>query len=470
MLIRNAQIWKHRVADIRIAHGHIAEIGLLSAVDGESAMDARGGALLPGLHDHHIHLAALAAKQASAMCGPPDVNNASELAPALDRPGTDWLRGIGYHESVAGMLDAANLDQMVPHRPVRVQHRSGRMWFLNTLAIDMLLMNSAPPPGLDRRTGRLFNEDDWLRNTLGSSPPSFASVSAKLAAMGVTGLTDMSPANDPSMAAHFAREQTLGNLSQRCVLAGTLDLENGAFDDWLCLGAAKLHLHEATLPDLDDTVQFMRAAHAQGRCVAVHCTTETELVFALATLAEAGAVRGDRIEHAGIAPDHLIAEMVRIGLWAVSQPHFISERGDQYAHDVEPRDWPSLYRLRAFIDAAVPLAAGSDAPFGNADPWASMAAAASRRTRQGLVLGPDEALTPDEALALFLADPTNLSRQRKIETGTPADLCLLDRPWDEARLRLSADDVRMTMIDGRIVHNRIDQAPVEGSLCVDPLP
>ena len=149
--------------------------------------------------------------------------------------------------------------------PLRIQHRSGRIWFLNTLAIDALLDRAAAPPGLDRATGQLFDEDTWLRATLGSTPPAFGDVSARLAVMGVTGLTDMSPANDTEMAAHFRTEQSGGRLTQRCVLAGSLALVGGAFDDRLTLGPAKLHLHEAAFPDLDDATLFVQQAHEQGR-------------------------------------------------------------------------------------------------------------------------------------------------------------------------------------------------------------
>lgn len=459
MLIRNAEVWRQGIADVRMADGRIVAVGSLQPIEGEQIIEANGGALLPGLHDHHIHLAALAAKAASVACGPPDVEGEAALAAALGRPGEGWLRGIGYHESVAGLLDAATLDRLAPHRPIRIQHRSGRMWFLNSRALDELLACAAPPPGLDRATGRLFDEDIWLRATLGSQPPELGETSAKLAAMGVTGLTDMTPANDPATVAYFSAEQAAGRLVQKAMLAGTLALADATFDARLALGSAKLHLHEAAFPDLDETIDFARIAHDQGRGVAVHCTTEAELVFALAVIDAAGPMRGDRIEHAGVAPDPLIAEMARLNLWTVSQPHFIAERGDRYARDVEPRDVPALYRLRAFIDAGVTLAAGSDAPFGGPDPWASMAAAVSRKTREGLVLGAEEALTPEEALTLFLADPLDLTRERQVEPGADADLCLLDRDWGAARTRLSAADVRLTIVDGNIVHNRVDQTP-----------
>jgi predicted amidohydrolase YtcJ len=464
MLIRNAQIWQTGLADVRIDAGRIVAIGTLYSDADEDVLDAHGGALLPGLHDHHIHLAALAVNQQSVDCGPPTVVDKAALELALRTAGEGWLRGIGYHESVAGMLDAAALDRMCPHRPIRIQHRSGRMWFLNSLALELLLVAFGAPPGLEcdlyGYTGRLFDEDRWLRTALGSQPPGFDGISRQLAAFGVTGLTDMTPANDPAMAAHFQSEQQQGHLLQSCLLAGTLSLVEGRFGASLHLGPAKLHLHESALPEFEEVVTFIREAHKQKRGVAVHCTTEVELVFALAALDAAGQMRGDRIEHAGIAPDHLVAEIARLGLWVVSQPHFISERGDQYAVDVEPRDLPSLYRLRAFLDADVPLAGGSDAPFGSPDPWAAMSAAVSRSTGSGLQLGLGETLTPEEAVALFLADPVDITTQRRVEIGSVADLCLLDRPWEDARNHLSADDVKTTMVEGRIIYNRVDQSPL----------
>jgi predicted amidohydrolase YtcJ len=193
--------------------------------------------------------------------------------------------------------------------------------------------------------------------------------------------------------------------------------------------------------------------------VAIHCATEVELVYALATLEEAGSVAGDRIEHASVATDFAIAEIARLGLAVVTQPHFIRERGDTYLAEVDEEARLHLYRLRAFLDAHVPLAGGSDAPFGACDPWASMAAAVSRQTQQGVRISESEALTPEQALDLYLREPEALDQRRRVSVGAPADLCLLDRPWTEARRVLSAAYVRATFIDGRQVFNRIDQAP-----------
>lgn len=463
MLIHRAELEGGAIADVRIEHGVIASIGQFDPQEGEPFFDARGGLLLPGLHDHHIHVAALAASLTSVRCGPPEVSDPDAFAACLQLPGSGWLRATAYHESVAGMLDAATLDRIVPDRPVRVQHRSGRMWFFNSAGLDRLLASHNAPPGLerdgDRYTGRLFDEDAWLRQALGSEPPSFAQVGAMLAQMGVTGLTEMSPANDALIACHFVNETTSRSLPQRVLLAGSLNLTMADTTDRVQLGSAKLHLHEANLPQQETTLAFIRHAHADGRSVAIHCATEVELVYALATLEEAGAVAGDRIEHASVASDFAVADIARLGLAVVTQPHFICERGDAYLADVDQDAQPHLYRLRAFLDAHVPLAGGSDAPFGGCDSWASMAAAVSRRTQRGAHIGESEALTPEQALDLYLRAPQALDQRRRVSVGAPADLCLLDRSWTEARKSLSSTYVRATFIDGQLTFDREDQAP-----------
>lgn len=448
MLIRNAEVWNTPWRDVRIEGTLITATGALSPCPGERVIDAGGGLLLPGLHDHHIHLAALAARDTSVSCGPPLVSDAEKLAEALKVPGNGWLRATDFHESVLGgtLPDAVMLDRLVPDRPLRMQHRTGRMWLLNTPALDSLLAIAAPPPGLEREggrfTGRLFDEDAWLRRTLGGTPPDFAKTSARLATFGITGLTDMSPRNGPGIAQHFAQQRASGALRQSMTLAGSPDLADAVRQGWH-LGPVKLHLHENALPDFDAALALVAEARRQARSIAVHCVTEVELVFTLALLETAGTLPGDRIEHVSIASPDLVARMHALGLAACVQPHFIAERGDRYLADVDARHHADLYRLRSLQAAGIPLCGGSDAPYGDADPWRAVKAAVDRRAPNGVVIGTHEALCPEQALALYLADPIDLSRQRRIAAGEPADLCLLDRPWHEARERLDSRDVRM---------------------------
>jgi predicted amidohydrolase YtcJ len=458
MLLRRCEI-EGALRDVRIEAGRVARVApALRAEGGEAVRDAAGGALLPGLNDHHLHLFAAAAALRSVRCGPPEVRDSAQLAEALTAArGDGWLRGVGYHESVAGELGRAALDRWLPHRPARIQHRSGALWMLNGAAIDALgLDRGEDAAGVERdaagrATGRLFRLDAWLGARVPREPLSLAALSLQLARCGIVGVTDTGADNDAATLAALAAAQRSGELRQRVLAMGSERLPATAAPS-LARGALKILLDERALPELGAFGARIAAAHSAGRNVAVHAVTRVEAAFALAAFAEVGARRGDRLEHAAVAPPEVVERIRALGLTVVTQPSFVAERGDQYARDVEPADRPWLYRARAFLAAGVPLAAGSDAPYGAPDPWRAMKAAVERRSEEGRVLGSAEALTPEEARALFgaaLAEPGGPSP--RIAAGVPADLCLLRAPWLRARCALSADLVAATWRDGELI-------------------
>ncbi len=469
MLIAGAEVYGLHPADVRIEQGRISEIGRLQRRPSERVIEAGGGALLPGLHDHHLHLRSFAAALESVRCGPPEVTNADTLAAALHRARTAdgrWIRGIGYHESVAGDIDRRWLDRHGPDAPVRIQHRSGRLWIVNSAGVERLAEAAdrlhVPLPGPGLADGRLYDLDSWLRQ-LTVSPPALGPASRRLARWGVTGVTDMTPDNGAEMLATLSAAHVAGTLLQRVRVAGRLDLSwpDGAVETaWIRIGETKVHLHETALPPLDDLCRTIAASHDLGRPVAVHCVTEAELVFALAAFGEASTRRGDRIEHASVTPPALLDRLRELNLTVVTQPNFVAERGDAYLADVPPAEHAWLYRCRSFLAARIPLAGGTDAPFGHADPWRAMHAAVQRTTASGRVLGPQESLSPEQALALFLGPLESPAEPRRIEVSAAADLCLLDRPWARARKDLSSDAVRATLCNGSLIYDGVDEAPV----------
>jgi len=454
LVIRDAEVAATRT-DVRVERGCVVELGpALATGPGDRVLEAAGGALLPGLHDHHLHLLAWAAALGSVPCGPPEVRDERALAAALraahGAAGAGFVRGVGYHESVAGELDRDRLDALAPGAALRIQHRGGALWMLSSAACQRLgLDGGVDAPGVERdargrATGRLFRLDAWLRERLGAEPPpDLAPVGRALARFGVTGVTDATPTLAPAALGALAA----AGLPQRVVLLGAEPEHAGAF----ALGPRKLVLDERALPPLAELAGRLRDAHAGARAVAVHCVTRAELVLALAAFEEAGVQPGDRIEHASVAPPELVAWLARLGLAVVTQPGFVRTRGDAYLRDVEPRDRPWLYRCAGFAAAGVPLGAGTDAPFGEPDPWRAMQAAVDRRTAAGERLAAGEALSPERALALFTTAPEAPGgAPRRIEPGARADLCLLDRPWSQARDALSSASVIATLTAGEL--------------------
>jgi predicted amidohydrolase YtcJ len=313
----------------------------------------------------------------------------------------------------------------------------------------------ADHPGVERdargrATGRVYRADAWLRERLGAgAPPDLAPVGARLARLGVTGVTDATATNGPEELALFVAASERGALPQRILALGGERLPA-----WRHLrvstGALKLALAESDLPDPDALAERIAAAHAAGRAVAIHCAARAELVLATAALAAAGPRRGDRIEHAAVAPPELVEAMAKLRVTVVTQPGLVRERGDAWRAEVEATDQPWLWRARGLLAAGVALGGGSDAPFGEPDPWAAMRTAVERRTADGAQLGAGEALSPERALALFTtAAGAPGGRPRRVAPGAPADLCLLDRPWRDARRALAADCVRAALCAGR---------------------
>lgn len=466
MLIRNADLALAADAgpllrDVRVSGKRIEQIeASLKPIDDEPVLDAEGCALIPGLHDHHLHIVALAAAMQSLPCGPPHLNGSESLESALRAVGTEagWLRGVGYHESVAGDIDRDWLDRHLPERPARLQHRSGRLWILNSAALSALGVRddgagNDPFERVDGRlTGRLYDADDWFRHRLGSKRPDLGQASLRLASRGITAMTDASHDNGPEDFDFFVGACERGELRQSVLLMGSASLESSMSSAQVRVGATKFHLHDHALPDFDSLCNDIRISHARGRNAAFHCVSRVDLAYALAALEAAGSAPGDRIEHASVTPPEALEAIQALGLTVVTQPLFVRERGDTYLIDVEPTDQPWLYRLRGFLDAGIPLAAGSDAPYGDADPWRSMAAAVDRRTGSGRPLGTAEALLPEQALGLFTSPLAHPGGDLvTLGPGVRADCCLLDRSWARAREDLAAVQVRLTLVDGRVI-------------------
>jgi predicted amidohydrolase YtcJ len=466
LLLRDAEIDGVRRGDIRVAGGLIAEVGPgLSRLPGEQVIDCAGGAVLPGLCDHHLHLHAMAAARDSVRCGPPRVRDAAALAVALGQavPGeTGWIRGTGYFESVAGDLDAAALDRLRADRPVRVQHRSGALWILNTAALVEIGLvadpvgrsagtsrrfhsDSTDHPGVERDaagqpTGRIWRADDWLRERIAGRSqqrelPSLRAVGARLRDFGVTAVTDATPDLDDAAIASIGAAMRQGELPARVQLLGVPLGRRVTGPAGLSVGPYKIVLADSGMLTYPELAERVAAAHAQGRAVAVHCVTLEALVLLLAVLKDVGCREGDRLEHGGIVPGEMVRELAVLGVRVVTQPGFLADRGDDFLDGLPRAEHEDLYRCGSLLRAGVPLALSSDAPYGPADPWAVLRAAVSRRTASGRLAGPGERISARQALDAYLGavdDPGGAPRL--LRAGAAADLAVLRVPLAQALL------------------------------------
>jgi predicted amidohydrolase YtcJ len=430
MLIQRATTLDGAVVDLRVSDRIDEVADTLTPRPGEDVLDAAGGTVLPGLHDHHVHLYSAAAAQTSTRVGPPQVCDRAGLAAALSnaKAGEDgWIRAVGYHDSVAGPLDRDALDTIAPATPVRVQHRSGVLWMLNSAGLQRVGLPDHPD-------GRLRSNDSRVQ-ALGRSETSLAQLSERLTRYGIIGVTDATPDLDIDDIVRVKELQRHGELRQHVHF----------------LAPGKRILHDDDL-DLERLTDWITQRHRDGTPVAIHCVTAAQLVVTIAALGDAGTHPRDRIEHAAVVPPDCLTDLADLAVTVVTQPNFVAERGDQYLHEVPAADHDHLWRVASLLQAGVPVALSTDMPFGDGDPWAAMRAAVHRTTPSGAVLGERECISAQTALTLFLGSPDQPSRPRAVAPGEPADLCVLTVPPETALAELDAETVAATIIGGEVTY------------------
>lgn len=459
MLLRSVEIDGH-IVDVRIAGGRIAQIGTQLDTKGV-VLEGRGGALIPGLNDHHLHVLATAARRSSVALD--HITSVEQIAERLARAeNKGWIRAVGCTAELAEAMTSDMLDEMVPDRPLRMQDQTGALWLLNSAGLDRVLSGLTTDEwpsyverdAVGRPTGRIWRGDDWLRGRVRSEPVDLAPLGNEMARYGITGIADASVSNDRHSAALLAEAVRSGALPQQLMLMSAGPLETPV-DRAFTVGPVKILIDTRALPQFDAMTAKIVEAHRVGRAVAVHCVTATELAFTLAAFAEAGSQDGDRIEHGSVIPADAIPAIGEAGLRVVTQAGFIAARGDRYLKDVAPQDQSDLYRAASLLAAGVRVAGSSDAPYGPLDPWIAIASSIGRFAPSGMVIGASEALDRRAALDRYLSpleDPGG--RISQVRVGEPADLCLLNRSLAAALATPSSGHVAATLRRGVTIFKR----------------
>lgn len=445
--------------DVAVHGGLVVAVGPRTRLSGLQEYAGGGATLLPGLHDHHLHLLATAAQRDSVDCS--EVSSLDELGDRLRAalPRAGWLRAVGHHEARVGRLTRDVLDGLLGARwaatPVRVRDHTGALWVLNSAALDTIGdLPESPDVERDpdgRPTGRFWRLDSELGVRVGQVSPDLSALGGHLARLGLTGVTDATPDLSAEAIALLDVARRSGRLPQRVLLLGTAD--GADLPDTLGAGPAKIHLRDHDLPTVDDLTATIAGHHRTGRPVALHCLGVDSLVLTLAALTAAGRRPGDRIEHASVVPPTLLPQMHDAGVHVVTQPAFLTVRGEDFLRDVAEPEQAWLWPWAGLAAAGIPVCGASDAPHGPLSPWQVIAAAAERRTCSGQVIGGPERVSPAHALRGYLTSPQLPGGPlRRVAPGSAADLVLLHTGLAEALAGIPDNPVRIAVVDGRTVH------------------
>jgi predicted amidohydrolase YtcJ len=428
-----------------VEQGAVQNVGhALEKPLGIEEYDAGGRWLIPGLWDHHVHLAQwTASEQRLDLSGSesPEVVVARVREHLVEHPGP--LVGVGHRlgtwttDPTVAMLDAVASDV-----PVVLIAGDGHHAWLNSRALERL--------GLPAREGVVLENEWYEANTRihqvaepDLSPAAYRRTLDKAASLGITGIVDLergqTPADweprhspirvrvstyadglDAAIAAGLRTGDQLPGSPELITMGPLKIISDGSLNTrtaWCCeeyadgSGAGAPNQTSAELAGLLDL------AHRNGLEVATHAIGDLALHEALAAYDVTGAAGS--IEHAQLVRRDAVSTMARLRLRASVQPaHLLDDR------DVTEQLWPDraerCFAFRWMLDAGVQLALGSDAPVSPLDPWLAIAAAVHRSADQRPPWHPEQALTPREALA------ASVDGRGSVHAGMSADLVLLD--------------------------------------------
>ena len=460
-------------------------------------IDCQGRAVVPGFNDAHLHLFSLIRKLLSIDLGPSAVRSINDIKEAIRRraektpPGT-WLSGTDYNEFYLAEKRCPtrwDIDEVAPDHPVVLSHRSLHACVLNSLALSLAGINreTPEPPGArierDLDTGEpngiLIEMLGYIRSEV--MPPfsdteldeGVALADRHFLASGITSFQEATYRNDRDRWQIVRKFIDADKLRSRVsMMAGPETrrqfqedgLVTGSGDNRLRLGAVKIMLGESSGQGELTQEELNRLAldcHRSGFQLAFHAITESAIESAIDALEFVDSRshvtgRRHRIEHCSECPPHLLERLAKLGAVIVTHPLFIYYNGERYLATVAPGQLPWLYRIKSPLESGLVVAAASDAPVVPVNPLVGIYGAVTRKAESGQVLLPEEAVSPQQALALYTVNAAYASFEEDIKgsisPGKLADIVVLsDDPTKVPPERIKDIKVEMTIIGGKVV-------------------
>jgi len=476
---------------------------------GTRVIDARGGTILPGFTDCHVHMTHVSRYNGWACCENLDSMDAlvAKLQSAAPLP-SGWICGYNYHHR--NLREKTHptrhdLDRVSTSHPVAVSHSSGHFWVFNSVALERLQLPAHDDVALIERDseGRpvgLFGEAavaKYVYPALGfydarDLPAAYAATCRSLNQLGLTTVHHIEVESRDELLAWQALRRS-GDLSLRIRFVATEGMikevlesgfASGFGDSWLRLGFLKLYIDGSVMggtaalaepyehipnsrgelrTSAEDARAWVRWAHRDGYQFTAHVMGEwaTDVFLDAVEEAQTEFPRPDprhRLEHISLATPEQLARIRRLGMHASVQPsicqcHVYGSFGDILS-TIGTRRARRINDFRAMADAGLLLAGGSDAPSGTINPIAGLHCAVNYEFDPR---GREKALTLEEAVAAFTTNGPWSTREEhelgRLSPGYLADIAVLSgdlyRIPHQEILSLS---VTHTVVDGRVVY------------------
>ena len=493
---------------------------------GTQEFNLGGRTVIPGLIDAHNHFLQTAESLTWADVRFPTVASIADLVAAIAAAATDtpegaWIYAVGLDPAKLTdrrMPTRWDLDEATSGHPVLVHHVSGHHALVNTTALQRSVgENVTDPPGgqfprdeagrpngwcLDAATGVILpvavdvgnhGPNIHFEASTDQLTQALETGSRAYLAAGLTTVCDAQVTRrEFSGYREGLRRGTLGIRVVCMPLSHQLDalLETGItgplWDGRLGIGPVKLYADGALtggtacfnrpygesgeFPGIlyhqpAELTSLVSRAQNHGWQVGVHAQGDRAITMTLDAI-EAGsggqAEGRHRIEHAGY-PAGELDRIARLGVVLVNQPGYLYDFGDAFLKTLGERaHW--LQPLRDELQAGISVVLSSDSFVTTYNPFHHIAAAINRTTRTGQLIGPDQALTVEEAVRAYTIDAARSffadDNIGSIEEGKLADFLVLDEdPFTMPAERLDQTKPWMTVLGGQIAyHNSRGQA------------
>jgi predicted amidohydrolase YtcJ len=514
-----------RVTAIAVGRHTILAIGDDAAVlrhkqAGTKLIDLQGAFVMPGINDAHVHLASAGQTKLAV-----DLNGTASLAEMLQRvsaaattaPPDQWLLGGGWDHTLWAdktLPTRQDLDSVSRGHPAIFERVDGHIAVANSaaLALSGVTEQTQNPPGgqLDHDAGghltgivRESSAEDLIQRHIPAPTHDLRRRAIVLALddaakHGVTSVQDNSDWEDFLVYQELEREGRLPirisewlrfddpvNLlrahraaqpaNDRMLHTGML---KGFMDGSLGSRTAALRSPYADepgnrgLPRYDQarldamTIERARA----GFQIGFHAIGDRGVEMALNGFTAAGtkpAMR-DRIEHSQVVEPADISRYRALGVVASMQPSHLLTDMNWAAARLGPERARHAYAWKAFLDAGVRLAFGTDYPVEPITPFRGIYAGVTRSNEAGTAsYFPQDKLTIGQVLSAYTQGSAYAEFAEgfkgKLVPGYVADFVVLDRDLT----RVSAPEilktrVLRTVVDGRTVFQVAPALPSQG--------
>jgi predicted amidohydrolase YtcJ len=466
------------------AVGSNADIRALIA-KGTQTFDARQMTIVPGFIDCHNHAPGNTLLY-DVIVGNPYVVEFVTISSIIDKlrakaretpPGV-WVEGYFFDDTKVKdnrQLNIHDLDQVSEDHPVMVHHRGGHTSYYNSKAFDMadINKNTANPPGgtFDREANGDLNGrvTDRAMNALGrvGKRPTFteeqvqqrdreglAYISKQFVRYGVTSvhheggnLAALQQVRARGDLLHRVSYEANGKVLEAMISGGIM---TGFGDEWIRFGATSEHTVDGSFSERtmalstpyagvtppykgnitetqDELNAWIERVHRAGIQVNCHANGDVAIDMVLTAVERAQRLspRADarpKITHCTLINDDLVRRIKAAGIVPAaftSYAYYNSDKFRFYGEELMKR----CMAYRSFLDAGVPVAAGSDFSPGPFDPRMAIQGMVTRTGWDGQTWGANQRITIEEALRVNTLNGAYNSHEETIKGSiTPGKL------------------------------------------------